>query len=114
MKIVFFILVIFVILSSLSIEIIEAANKKKDYYEILGVPRDATDRHIQRVRYTSLFLSSLKTNSGRHNSNFFEIAQAFHQLSKKYHPDKLKNAKMSEKEREEAKAKWLEISKGSI
>lgn len=48
------------------------------------------------------------------NTKSFEIEQAFHQLSKKYHPDKLKTAKMSEKEKEEAKAKWLEISKGSI
>jgi hypothetical protein len=44
-------------------------------------------------------------------SSFF--LQAFHQLSRKYHPDKIKSSNLSEKEKEEAKAKWLEISKGT-
>jgi len=80
-----FVALLLCILSSISFEIIEtASNKKKDYYEILGVRKDATDREIQR---------------------------AFHRLSKKYHPDKIKSAKISDKEKEEAKAKWLEISK---
>ncbi|XP_056137549.1 dnaJ homolog subfamily B member 9a [Lampris incognitus] len=50
---------------------------KKDYYDILGVPKDATERQIKK---------------------------AFHKLAMKYHPDKNKNPDAEMKFREIAEA----------
>lgn len=50
---------------------------KKDYYDILGVPKDATDRQIKK---------------------------AFHRLAMKYHPDKNKSPNAEVKFREVAEA----------
>lgn len=51
---------------------------KRDYYDILGVPRDATDRQIKK---------------------------AFHKLALKYHPDRNKGADAEAKFREIAEGK---------
>ncbi|GAB6029915.1 DnaJ sub B member 9 [Chamberlinius hualienensis] len=65
-------LLVFIVLIC-AISVIEA----KDYYEILGVSRDATDRQIKK---------------------------AFHKLATKYHPDKNKEKTAEEKFREIAQA----------
>lgn len=41
---------VFVMLAAASMPPPVAAKKTKDYYEILGVPRSATDRQIKKVR----------------------------------------------------------------
>lgn len=53
---------------------------KKDYYDILGVPKDATERQIKK---------------------------AFHKLAMKYHPDKNKNPDAEAKFREAAEGMYL-------
>ena len=61
--------------------IVEAAQKKgKDYYKILGVPRDASDRQIKK---------------------------AFRKLAVKFHPDKNKAPDAEEKFREIAEGKYM-------
>lgn len=52
---------------------------KRDYYDILGVARDATERQIKK---------------------------AFHKLALKYHPDRNKGADAESKFREIAEGKW--------
>lgn len=53
---------------------------KKDYYDILGVPKDATERQIKK---------------------------AFHRLAVKYHPDKNKSPDAEARFREVAEGKFL-------
>lgn len=53
---------------------------KKDYYDILGVPKDASERQIKK---------------------------AFHKLAMKYHPDKNKSPDAEAKFREIAEGKSL-------
>lgn len=53
---------------------------KRDYYDILGVARDATERQIKK---------------------------AFHKLALKYHPDRNKGADAEAKFREIAEGKWV-------
>lgn len=52
---------------------------KKDYYDILGVPKDATERQIKK---------------------------AFHKLAMKYHPDKNKSPDAEMKFREIAEGRF--------
>lgn len=56
---------------------------KRDYYEILGVPKDATERQIKK---------------------------AFHKLALKYHPDRNKGPDAEAKFREIAEGKWVLVS----
>lgn len=53
---------------------------KRDYYDILGVARDATERQIKK---------------------------AFHKLALKYHPDRNKGADAEATFREIAEGKWV-------
>ena len=59
---------------------VEAASDKKDYYEILGVSKKATDR---------------------------EIKKAFRKLAVKYHPDKNQEKGAEDKFREIAEGKYF-------
>lgn len=52
---------------------------EKDYYEILGVPKDATERQIKK---------------------------AFHKLAMKFHPDRNKSPNAEAKFREIAEGEW--------
>lgn len=56
---------------------------KRDYYDILGVARDATERQIKK---------------------------AFHKLALKYHPDRNKGPDAEAKFREIAEGKWTVFS----
>lgn len=53
---------------------------KRDYYDILGVPKDATERQIKK---------------------------AFHKLALKHHPDRNKSPDAEAKFREIAEGEWV-------
>lgn len=101
--------VVFVLLAAASTPPPVAAKKTKDYYEILGVPRSATDRQIKKVRACVCVLSACKKcqhdvavaashPKAVHVSTCCQPnthTQAFRKQSLKYHPDK--NPDKSEK-----------------